>query len=856
MPKHFAPLLISILFPLFFFAQTSKSEGDVYAIVVGISKYNYIRPLNYADRDADLFASLLRSSAVGQVKEENLFVLKNDSANAGNFWSTLLRVTNKDLKKGDRVYIFFAGHGDGVKGLNEYYLLLSDCQAANDGNNYMLSFGVIDMYHLKNRIGVLINKGAEVVLILDACRTNELAGGYASQVFNSSIIQTKVGEIAMLATSPGQISIEDASFGQGHGLFTYNLVDALSGRADNEEGGNRDQKISLGEVQSWVRKNVKQMSAKFNIKQDPVFCCDDKDNTTIGFVDSNFNMVWNQLKRLNTPQSINDKTQRSSSSVVDSSLLVLYNQFISARNKNNLWGKGSADDYYDRMKTKFPEERLTEEARYALASSFINFAQQKINLYLEGMDLLSLEILREKSDSINQDDFISEEYEKVKKAVSEKWTIAGWMLEKAGKLLSSPGDSSILIQLRPKINFLLARGYISYEKESQLEYEQAFSIANDAYRADSSAAYAAECLGLLHAYRLSFQHRFKNNKVEFEFGSPKSDTALYFFRKATQLAPHWVSPYRSIALKVYGWYKQDSALSYLKKAMAMNPSDPSTYIITADFLRPFGPGYDSVIYYYKLGLALSPHSAMAEIYSKIGRTFTRIWTPKYQMGLVKDSVRWYSYKALSLDKMNLNAYRNLATIYERERKLDSMIIIYRQARSAMPTDPNPYYWLIRAYSDLQPKADSAFYYSRQLLALDPENPTAIFQIARYYDNKKIADSAIFYYKRFPYSDFNADMPYERLGYLTMEKNKNDTAVLGYFQQVFQSRVPGGWRPYYNIACYYSNQGNLDKAIEYLEKTLAKGMRNYKQLQTDPYLAYLRDKEPFLNLMKKYFPDNK
>jgi len=858
MTRSFALLTILLIIPGMLFSQQSESDGEMYAIVVGISKYNYIKPLHYADRDADLFASLLRSAAGGRIKEENLFLLKNDSANAGNFWSTLLRVSNKNLKKGDRVYIFFAGHGDGVKGLNEYYLLLSDCQASNDGNNYLLSFGVINMYHLKNRIGVLINKGAEVILVLDACRTNELAGGYASQVFSSSIIQTKVGEIAMLATSPGQISIEDASFGQGHGLFTYNLVDALSGRADNEGNGNKDKKITLGEIQNWVSKNVNQMSAKFNVKQDPVFCCDDQGNTTIGLVDSSFNLVWNQLKLLNNTSAIADNTQRSSSIPADSTLLSLYNKFNSARNKNNLWGNGSADDYYDQMKTKYPEEKLTEDARYALASSFINFAQQKINLYLEGVDVLSVEILREKSDSINRDEFISEEYERIKKTVSEKWTIAGMMLQKAGKLLSTKQDSSILLQMRPKINFLLARGYLSYEKENLLNYDEALKIANDAYKADSSAAYTAECLGLLYAYRLSFQYRYKNNDIEFDFGSSKpADTSLYFFRKATRLAPNWISPYRSIALKVYGWYSVDSALLYLQKAITINPRNPSTYLITADFLHPFRRGYDSVLYYYKTALALSPQSAYPDIYSKIGRAFSRLQQGKsYRITLVKDSVLWYSHKALSLDKTNINAYKNLSSLYERENKIDSVLFIYRQARSAMPKDPNPYYWLIRAYSYLQKKPDSVFYYSKQLLGFDPENPVALFQVAKYYDDKNVADSAILYYERSINTDYILDWTYERLGYLTMQKNKSDTMVLHYFLKVLQSKVPGGWRAYYNITCYYSNQENLDKAIEFLEKTLAKGMRNYKQLYSDPYLAYIRDKEPFHRLIKKYFPDNK
>src|SRR5258705_4957767 len=86
-----------------FAQQNNVAQGEVYAIVVGISKYHYIKPLSYADNDADLFAELLRSGAGGSIKPENLYLLKNDSANAGNFWSAISRISNKQLKKGDRV---------------------------------------------------------------------------------------------------------------------------------------------------------------------------------------------------------------------------------------------------------------------------------------------------------------------------------------------------------------------------------------------------------------------------------------------------------------------------------------------------------------------------------------------------------------------------------------------------------------------------------------------------------------------------------------------------------------------------------------------------------------------------------
>ena len=101
--------LLLFLISLFAFAPAFTQSNETYAIVVGISKYRFIKPLTFADKDADLFSELLKSGAAGKIKPENLFILKNDSANAGNFWSALQRISNKKLNKGDRVYIFFAG---------------------------------------------------------------------------------------------------------------------------------------------------------------------------------------------------------------------------------------------------------------------------------------------------------------------------------------------------------------------------------------------------------------------------------------------------------------------------------------------------------------------------------------------------------------------------------------------------------------------------------------------------------------------------------------------------------------------------------------------------------------------------
>lgn len=859
---HYLKRNLLFLCSIFYFCTDSISQQSVptdatretYAIVVGISAYRYIKPLNYADRDADLFTDLLRSDAGGNIKEENLFLLKNDSANAGNFWSALLRICNMKLNKGDRVYIYFAGHGDAIKGLNEYYLLLSDCQPANDGNNYLLSLGAIDMYHLKNRIGMLTGRGVEVVLILDACRTNELPGGYASQAFNSSIMQTKVGEITMLATGPGQVSIEDVSFGKGHGLFTYNLIDALSGRADIEVIGNKDKIISLLEIRDWVSKEVPRMSEKFKVVQKPVFCCDEKNDTKIGIVDNRFSEAWNQLKssdpNSNVAVNLSGKTQRSNDLVADTALLALYNHFNNARKENKLWGQNSADQFYELMETRFPRERITEDARYALSADFINFGQQKINLYLEGKDLFSLQIQRDKADSSNSPEFLTAEYERMKNAVSEKWTIAGMMVQKAGVLLSR-GDSSVLQELKPKINFFLARGYLNEENENKLSWAEALQKAREAWKADSSAAYTAELLALLYQYRKSFNYimRAKGHpiqSVEIEFNTQRSEEAVYYFRKVIQLAPNWINSFRTLGTKLFGFENRDSAIYYLKKALTVNPKDAQTYIFLGDLNKWTNP--DLANEYYRSVITLTSQKVHADMYNKIARSFlpyeTRNWKTQQP-----DSVLYYAWKGARSDPSNYSSYMNIAEVYNMQNKFDSALKYYKLAVFYKPTYEFGYYFISQIYSNRNMQ-DSVFYFYDKLMKNFPGSGRAVSAIARYYDQKGNRDSAIAYYKKTLAKNWDKEYSRERLGYIYMGMSKTDTLPHYYFMENLTDGL-AGWRDHLNMACYHAYHGEIEKAVQYLETAFQKGLKNKSLVYSDKWLAAIRDTEPFKALMAKY-----
>src|ERR1043165_6813665 len=79
-----------------------------WAMIVGINDYQQMRHLNYAVRDAEGVAELLKKQF--DFKDEKIFLCLNEDARKDN----LLRILNKladETQPDDRVLIFFAGHG-------------------------------------------------------------------------------------------------------------------------------------------------------------------------------------------------------------------------------------------------------------------------------------------------------------------------------------------------------------------------------------------------------------------------------------------------------------------------------------------------------------------------------------------------------------------------------------------------------------------------------------------------------------------------------------------------------------------------------------------------------------------------
>lgn len=222
--------------------------GDLYALVVGVAKYKSpeVPPLAVSDKDARDFAAFLESQK-GLYRQAYIKVLVNEEATKFEIEKQLYH----ELKKAgasDTVVLFFSGHGtvDPTQP-GEFFFLSYDAQP-----DYLAASGV-------NMSGLKFMKAFDcprVLLIADACN----AGGFSRVRTKMSVTPFKTfvreftastGRVILTSSRPEEYSLEKANL--GNSVFTYYLLDGLSGAADKDGNG----VITIDEAYRYVYDRTK-----------------------------------------------------------------------------------------------------------------------------------------------------------------------------------------------------------------------------------------------------------------------------------------------------------------------------------------------------------------------------------------------------------------------------------------------------------------------------------------------------------------------------------------------------------------------------------------------------------------------
>jgi uncharacterized caspase-like protein/type II secretory pathway pseudopilin PulG len=191
-----------------------------WAIAIGINQYEFLQPLNYAKRDAQLIQEFLHTEA----GFDRIFFFSDDSPDVGGkstrpYRANLLRVlrelfNNPFMEAGDNFWFFFSGHG--MRYADRDYLMPSDGDPGDIENT------AIPIHYVTER---LRRCGADnVVLILDACRSIGTRAGEGMGRQTAKEAQS-TGVISIFSCSPQEYSYEIETLQQG--AFTHALLEGL-----------------------------------------------------------------------------------------------------------------------------------------------------------------------------------------------------------------------------------------------------------------------------------------------------------------------------------------------------------------------------------------------------------------------------------------------------------------------------------------------------------------------------------------------------------------------------------------------------------------------------------------------------
>jgi len=228
--------------------------ADSWAIVIGIDDYARWPKLHYAVRDA----RAVRETLIGKFgfAAERVVTLENkDATRVGILSAFHDKLTHAGMKKNDRLFVFFAGHGATRQlssGRDLGYIVPVD----SDPNQ--LATDAIPMTELQNIAESVSAKHA--LFVMDACYSGlGLTRGAGGGNFLRDNAK-RIGRQMLTAGGADQLVADGGP--NGHSVFTWTLLQGLAGKGDL----NGDGLITATELAAYVAPAVAAVS-----RQTPAF---------------------------------------------------------------------------------------------------------------------------------------------------------------------------------------------------------------------------------------------------------------------------------------------------------------------------------------------------------------------------------------------------------------------------------------------------------------------------------------------------------------------------------------------------------------------------------------------------------
>jgi ankyrin repeat protein len=214
----------------------NSGGGDLYALVVGLSKYHdaKIPKLELSDKDAKAFGDFLQTQNK-VFKQAKVTYLLNEKATKAEV-EKYLYYTLPKAGKDDTIILFFSGHGAYDPLRPKDFLFLT-----YDAEPEYLGTSAVKMSGLEFLKGI---NAERVLIIADACHAGGFQGGFSEMKPKAVVPSLELflreaknssGTAIITSTSEKQLSWEIPNL--KNSVFTHNLLEGLRGKADKDHDG-------------------------------------------------------------------------------------------------------------------------------------------------------------------------------------------------------------------------------------------------------------------------------------------------------------------------------------------------------------------------------------------------------------------------------------------------------------------------------------------------------------------------------------------------------------------------------------------------------------------------------------------
>lgn len=805
-------LILCMLLPGMVLAQFGP-KGTCRAMVVGISEYQDpdIPDLHFAHRDAEAFASYLQTRPVDKVKSENLKLLVNDQATGGNVHSALRNLV-KDSQAGDKVVIYFAGHGD-VETLypdEPGHLLVYDTPA----NNY--SSNSLRLDDIRRTVNALVSRDIQVLIVTDACHAGKLAGSAVngSQAATSSMAEQFNSEVKILSCQSNEFSQEGEQWGEGRGVFSWYLIQGLTGLADAD----KDLQVTIKELSRYLEDMIEPDVSP--LRQTPNLIGDR--NARVAVIDEAQLLALRKELDPNfstsEPAIASREPEAPLAEKIDSVWVKKLKKFQLALEHKKLISEDlNANDpkgisAYDQLQKLIHEGiHLTEvvQLQDQLIAKLQEDAQQAINAYLK-----------------NDQEELNNRW-KGSTGVYQKYAR---YLETAAKMI---GKDQYLHDRLLALSYYFQAVNLRISSDKILNPGPSLKLAlmktDSASLYESRSAFIANEAGLIHARLNQIEH------------------AIRLYSEALEIAPTWALPYNNLAFSYSNLGQLDIAADYASKALLRDSSLFGSYRIRAEFHVAKNDNMAAEAAYLEAirrnPTISQPLVNYAEYWKKIGRLeMAEIW---YQQVLAKSPLS------------EIHLY-DIGVFYTLKSDFARGIYYFKEVLKRDPNYTQAWFELSMAYWYTQDYAE-AEKASLQALEIESNHQGALCNLGMIKFAKGDFVSSLAYYQQA--LDATPDSPYclalegsaavyLQLGDLGKAK-KSITDFIGtctHSDQFEKSKI----NAFYNLACIESREGNHQEAFIALKKAIDAGFDNENHIRSDPDLEALHNDPEWERLLNESF----